>query len=287
MFDIVKDYNSQIVVIDQIVSAKGSDFYMKLAVDVEVVKNAKDNDFQHYIFNIVNPMIKNYLTNASLDLATKYESANYIMMNAILQFLHNPNFRLDDEDITLISENLNLEDALTNLEKHFVDKYGEESKEHYLNVAKELFPVISYGLSVYSNYRTAKSDIVITNQHMTTFKMIMGKEFMDSAYGKTSESSTSESSSSGLSTKSGCYIATCVYQSYDCPEVWVLRRYRDTYLKKHAYGRLFIKTYYSISPTLVKMFGNTKWFKNTFKTYLDKKVKKLKKEGYSCLPYND
>ena len=25
----------------------------------------------------------------------------------------------------------------------------------------------------------------------------------------------------------GCYVATCVYGSYDCPEVWVLRRFRD------------------------------------------------------------
>ena len=27
--------------------------------------------------------------------------------------------------------------------------------------------------------------------------------------------------------KSGCYIATAVYGSYDCPQVWTLRRYRD------------------------------------------------------------
>lgn len=25
----------------------------------------------------------------------------------------------------------------------------------------------------------------------------------------------------------GCYVATCVYGSYDCPQVWTLRRYRD------------------------------------------------------------
>ncbi len=31
---------------------------------------------------------------------------------------------------------------------------------------------------------------------------------------------------------SGCYIATAVYGSYDCPEVWVLRRYRDYKLSK-------------------------------------------------------
>lgn len=40
-----------------------------------------------------------------------------------------------------------------------------------------------------------------------------------------------------------CYIATAVYGSYDCPEVWVLRRYRDYYLKNSSSGRLFIRLY--------------------------------------------
>ena len=35
----------------------------------------------------------------------------------------------------------------------------------------------------------------------------------------------------------GCYIATCVYGSYDCPQVWVLRRFCDETLKQHALGR--------------------------------------------------
>ena len=60
--------------------------------------------------------------------------------------------------------------------------------------------------------------------------------------------------------KKGCYIATCVYGSYDCPQVWTLRRYRDNTLGSTWYGRTFIRTYYAISPTLVKWFGKTKWF---------------------------
>ena len=27
--------------------------------------------------------------------------------------------------------------------------------------------------------------------------------------------------------KGGCYVATAVYGSYDCPQVWTLRRVRD------------------------------------------------------------
>ena len=87
--------------------------------------------------------------------------------------------------------------------------------------------------------------------------------------------------------KRGCYVATCVYGSYDCPEVWTLRRYRDYTLAGTWYGRAFIHTYYAISPTLVKWFGKTKWFKNIFKPKLDKMVAKLNASGVEDTPYND
>ncbi len=87
--------------------------------------------------------------------------------------------------------------------------------------------------------------------------------------------------------KGGCYIATAVYGSYDCPEVWVLRRFRDNILAKTWYGRTFIRTYYAISPTLVKWFGKTDWFINLWKPYLDTMVTNLKDEGFEDTPYQD
>jgi serine/threonine protein kinase/rRNA-processing protein FCF1 len=57
------------------------------------------------------------------------------------------------------------------------------------------------------------------------------------------------------SNSSGCYIATYIYSTYDCPELWVLRRYRDETLKSSAVGRLFIKAYYYLSPRLISKFG--------------------------------
>ena len=85
----------------------------------------------------------------------------------------------------------------------------------------------------------------------------------------------------------GCYVATCVYGSYDCPEVWTLRRFRDYNLYQTWNGRLFIKIYYAISPTIVKYFGKTKCFKFIFRKKLDKMVKRLNKKGYKSTPYID
>ena len=85
----------------------------------------------------------------------------------------------------------------------------------------------------------------------------------------------------------GCYVATAVYGSYDCPEVWTLRRYRDYSLSKTWYGRAFIRTYYAISPTVVKWFGNSSWFNKLWKGKLDSLVKKLQTSGFSDTPYED
>lgn len=87
--------------------------------------------------------------------------------------------------------------------------------------------------------------------------------------------------------KKGCYIATAVYGSYNCPQVWTLRRYRDNMLAKTWYGRAFIHTYYAISPTLVKWFGNTDWFKKMWKGKLDHMVSNLQSQGVECTPYED
>jgi len=88
-------------------------------------------------------------------------------------------------------------------------------------------------------------------------------------------------------TSSGCYVATCVYGSYDCPSVWTLRRYRDYHLANSWCGRLFIRIYYAISPKIVKHFGHMKCFKSFWKKKLDKFVNKLQAKGFASSPYDD
>ncbi len=78
------------------------------------------------------------------------------------------------------------------------------------------------------------------------------------------------------SKKEGCYIATAVYGSYDCPQVRILRRYRDDALSATILGRAFIRAYYFISPWLVANFADKKWFNRFFRKRLDKMVARLK-----------
>jgi hypothetical protein len=87
--------------------------------------------------------------------------------------------------------------------------------------------------------------------------------------------------------KSGCYLATAVYGSYDCPEVWTLRRFRDQRLATVWYGRLFICVYYALSPSAVKAFGGNKWFNLFVKSWLDKLVVRLQSQGIENTRYHD
>ena len=99
----------------------------------------------------------------------------------------------------------------------------------------------------------------------------------NSCYNKTDKSGVPHSGVGGGDGGRGCYVATCVYGSYDSREVRVLRHYRDGALSKTVLGRLFIDFYYLVSPSVVRFLGNKKWFVFGSKIVLDKVVKKLEK----------
>ena len=101
------------------------------------------------------------------------------------------------------------------------------------------------------------------------------------------KSSPSVTGSSSDSSTGGCYVATAVYGSYECPEVWTLRRYRDYKLAENWYGRLFIRIYYAVSPTVVKWFGKTAWFNHFWREKLDYMVDNLQEKGFESIPYED
>ena len=97
---------------------------------------------------------------------------------------------------------------------------------------------------------------------------------------------SSGSGRKGRGSSDGCYIATAVYGSYDCPEVWTLRRFRDEVLRASVLGRLFIRGYYAVSPELVRHLGSKPLFQKPVKMALDSFVSNLKKAGFRDTPYH-
>ena len=110
------------------------------------------------------------------------------------------------------------------------------------------------------------------------------EEGYDEGY-ETARRNSRRSSTSG-SSSDGCYIATAVYGSYDCPEVWTLRRFRDEVLRASVIGRLFIRSYYAVSPGLVRHLGSKSLFQKFVKMALDSFVSHLKKAGFRDTPYH-
>ena len=50
----------------------------------------------------------------------------------------------------------------------------------------------------------------------------------------------------------GCFIATAAYGDYDAPEVLELRKFRDEKLLPYSIGKLLVRTYYIISPSIAR-----------------------------------
>lgn len=131
----------------------------------------------------------------------------------------------------------------------------------------------------------AKNEICLYANYWFAYKKSVINTAMDSL--QTVIRTTEPDYKRPLPKKSGCYVATCVYGSYDCPQVWTLRRYRDFTLSKTWYGRTFIRVYYAVSPSVVKTFGQAKSFQRFWRRRLDRMVAKLNGKGIEDSPYQD
>lgn len=74
-----------------------------------------------------------------------------------------------------------------------------------------------------------------------------------------------------------CYIATMVYRNSEAPEVLILKKFRDAYLDKFSFGRMFIRAYYKYSPRFVERFKNNERVNKTIRYLLDSIIKILPK----------
>lgn len=66
----------------------------------------------------------------------------------------------------------------------------------------------------------------------------------------------------------GCFIATACYGHYDAEEVLVLRRYRDNVLQQTKTGRLLVRLYYDISPSMANFIQSKAPLKKLIRRYI-------------------
>ena len=80
---------------------------------------------------------------------------------------------------------------------------------------------------------------------------------------------------------SNCFIATAVYGDPLAEEVIALRRFRDECLLPYTYGRLMVKIYYAVSPTIAKRLDKTTFTARVIRSILNWLAEKF---GASDLP---
>lgn len=76
--------------------------------------------------------------------------------------------------------------------------------------------------------------------------------------------------------KSGCFIATFAFEDYNASEVLFLRYYRDSIIRNKFWGFAFIRIYYNISPSVVKILNHVPFARVIFKIFFKQLVKFLK-----------
>lgn len=238
------------------------------------------NSEQHYYAAIISALPEGYHAFPQMNLAT------FITKTDDSPF-HNELFR--NVDFLVTNERYKPLFVIEINDQTHLNQDRKERDEKVRKICEEAgIPILnfwtSYGVnSDYINRKINETISLLPVERIHHFD----KEDTTPQYKSPSMSSTTHRSYNRPSTKKGCYIATCVYGSYDCPEVWVLRRYRDAKLASSWYGRLFIKLYYFFSPTMVKLFGKSKWFHKIFKPKLDKLILSLSQQGYENTPYSD
>lgn len=159
------------------------------------------------------------------------------------------------------------------------------ANSHLENICLTLSYIYFNGKGGPPDYETAFNYVKLAAQYNPNCEML---SYFESGEARKDFNAANHSPTSASNTSSGgCYVATAVYGSYDCPQVWTLRRFRDDVLASSFAGRLFIRTYYAISPTLVKWFGHCAWFRNLWKPTLDRMVAKLNASGTENTPYQD
>lgn len=174
-----------------------------------------------------------------------------------------------------------------------IDNITQEEFDNSTEFQNELVEIINLYVEFRDRYRkrtliySAGPNVEAVTQLKKKYDELIGK-LPVSRQDEVAEWTMVGSTADANNTSSGsCYIATCVYGSYDCPQVWTLRRFRDNILDETWYGRGFIKFYYAFSPKLVRWFGNRDWFRKFWKKRLDAMVDNLNSKGIEGTRYQD
>jgi len=78
-----------------------------------------------------------------------------------------------------------------------------------------------------------------------------------------------DASESPEAKKEGCFIATATYGDYSHPQVIIFRSFRDIFLSRSTFGRIFVETYYKISPNVMVIIERSPLIRKASRSFLN------------------
>ena len=79
---------------------------------------------------------------------------------------------------------------------------------------------------------------------------------------------TAVDSDEGQEKEGQCFVVTAVYGSPLAQEVNTMRTFRDEFLLRYQAGRLFVSTYYKLSPAVAQFISNRRPLRSFLRTVL-------------------
>ena len=190
------------------------------------------------------------------------------------QRLNKARYRSDVE--TLKSKNQELFHELR-------EALGDEDNDNLERIAQIIPEYVSDNLAQYPSKRKREVHQVDNNMNMVCFYLPIIHSIDYDLAERTVEiwNEKMEKTKIGLSTIEGidggfkkgfCYITTAVCETLhkgdDCPELTVLREYRDQYLLSTTEGQKIVDSYYNIAPTIVNRINKEEHSKKIYKEIL-------------------
>ena len=81
-------------------------------------------------------------------------------------------------------------------------------------------------------------------------------------------------------------LSASIYGREECPDLWVLRRFRDDFMLDSRFSRGVLRAYYGLGPAAVRHLGQYRFFRRFWRGLFDMIIDLLVAQGYPETPYS-
>lgn len=254
-----------------------SNFPSSITIDL-LTKNC----YKNKNINITSVLISGYVS--TTDIFNKFMEFAYTSNNLYSSF--DSRYLRPSELALLISAGLSTTEKIISLKKY-------DTVNNSINVVEEKVSLKDFFQKYFNGAFSTSDDSIVCDYYR-----FYGHSYYDNSGTRKNITVTPESylniiQNYKIKTKYkdikeyNCYMATYVFDSYNCPELWVLRRFRDKKLYSEKSIFPYIDLYYQISPKILKLFERSTTFQSFVKSFLFRLVQYLKSRGYEDTPYSD